>query len=191
MSLINEALKKARTAQPTGPKTATAAGPELHPVEAGAQGRHASIFTLPFISVLALMLAGIVFWAWHRAGRVDLVVRADTSAASANAAPSLDAPIAPPVTTSLPVATTPVAPAAKVDVLSSNVVTALEAPKTQLPVYRLDGIFFRPNRPSAVINGQIVYVGSRLEEAQVTAIDKESATIVTSAGQTNVLVLAN
>jgi hypothetical protein len=189
MSLINEALKKARTAQPTGSTTAVAAGPELHPVEAGARGRHGSIFTLPFAIVLALMLAGIVLWAWHRPGRVNLVVRADSSPASVNAAPSLDAPIAAPVTTPLPMTASSV-PAAQADVLSTNAVAALEAPESPAPVYRLDGVFFRPNRAGAVINGQLVYVGSRLGNARVTTIDKDSVTLVTSAGQTNVLALA-
>jgi hypothetical protein len=155
MSLINEALKRARTAQPTGPAAATAAGPALHPVETGGRGRNGSIFTLPFVVTLVVMLACVVLWAWYRAGRIELVVRANTSPAGT--------PVTMPAATSSPMATT--------------------------PAYRLEGIFFRPNRPEAVINGQTVYVGSRLDDARVMAIDHASVTIVTSAGQTNLLAL--
>ncbi len=188
MSLINEALKKARKAQPAGPATATAAGPALQPAEAGGRAHNSSIFTLPFVIALALMLAGIMLWAWSRAGKVELVVRANTDPTAVNATPYAVAPT--PVAASSPTAATPVV-AARTDIVFTNAVARLDPLKAPAPAYHLDGLFFRPNRPAAVINGQMVYVGSRLEEARVTAIDQESATIVTSSGQTNVLVLAN
>jgi hypothetical protein len=53
----------------------------------------------------------------------------------------------------------------------------------------LQGIFYRPARPSAVINAKNVFIGSRVGEFQVLAITRESVTIG-SATQTNVLSLA-
>lgn len=60
--------------------------------------------------------------------------------------------------------------------------------ETRPPPPRLQGIIFHPTRPSAVLNGRLVFVGERLGEWRVTAIDARSVTVV-AAGQTNVLEL--
>jgi hypothetical protein len=74
--------------------------------------------------------------------------------------------------------------------ISTNVVlAALEPAKPQPITYRLQSIFYRPNNPSAVINGKTLYLGSKVGEAHVLAIGKESATIVTASGQTILLEL--
>ena len=196
MSLINDALKKARKAQPAG---TTADAPDLLPVEAGAGGRGGSIFTLPFIFAVVLVLAGVMIWAWYRSGQV-MVVRGNSSATTASAAQpgELKAKVAPtvaPAKTETPVSVTTVASTpdttASADAGSTNVQLAAmtEAPKPAGPVYKLEGIFYSAKKPSAVINGDLVYVGSRVEAGQVVAIDEESATVVTSAGETNLLVL--
>ena len=54
---------------------------------------------------------------------------------------------------------------------------------------RLQAIVFNPRRPSAMIGGKTLFVGDRVGDMRVMAIDKESATL-TGAGQTNVLVLS-
>jgi len=192
MSLINDALRKARKAQPAG----NASGPDLLPVGADAGGRGGSIFTLPFIIAVVLVLAGVLIWAWYRAGSVDLVVRGNTSAATVSEATRANEPtkIVAPVKTETPstvttVASTP-AVVASADAGSTNVLTvAAEAPKSVAPVYKLEGIFYSSKKPTAVINGDLVSVGSRVEAGRVVAIDEESATVVTEAGETNLLVL--
>ena len=193
MSLINDALKKARKAQPAG---ASANAPDLLPVEAAAGGRGGSIFTLPFIIAMVLVLAGVLLWAWYRSGQV-MVVRGNSSAASQPSEPRAKvAPIVAPAKTETPTTVTTVAsiPAsdASANAGSTNVLMAaatIEAPKAAGPAYKLEGIFYSPKKPSAVINGDLVYVGSRVEAGQVVAIDEESATVVTTAGETNLLVL--
>jgi hypothetical protein len=60
-------------------------------------------------------------------------------------------------------------------------------PKPAAP--RLQGIFYRPARPSAVINGKNVFIGSRVGDFQVLAITQETVTI-SSGTETNVLTLA-
>jgi biotin carboxyl carrier protein len=208
MSLINEALKRARTA---GAGTGTADGPELQPVESDARRR--SIITLPFIIAVVLVVAGVMIWAWYRAGNVELVVRGNSSATVASPAPRVSEPmavvapaVAPTMTSAValvatPIATPPtetptmastavVAGSARADVASTNVlVAAVEAPKATELEYKLEGIFYSASRPAAVINGELVHVGSPVEDGSVVAIDSESATVVTSAGQTNLLVL--
>jgi hypothetical protein len=196
MSLVNDALKKARKAQPAGASSAD--GPDLLPVDAGAGGRGGSIFTLPFIIALMLVLAGVLIWAWYRAGKGELVVRGSTSAATVSVAPKASEPtkiVAPKVAatkmeTAIPgtmAASTP-AMVASADGGSTNVLAA-EAPKPLAVVYKLEGIFYSAKKPTAVINGDLVSVGSRVEAGRVVAIDEESATVVTETGETNLLVL--
>jgi biotin carboxyl carrier protein len=196
MSLINDALKKARKAQPAG---ANADAPDLLPVEAATGGRGGSIFTLPFIIAVVLVLAGVMLWAWYRSGQV-MVVRGNSSAANvsaasrpseprAKAAPTV-APAKSETATTVTTASTPTTDTSA-NAGSTNVLLAAttEPPKPAGPVYKLEGIFYSAKKPSAVINGDLVHVGSRVEAGQVVAIDEESATVVTSAGETNLLVL--
>ena len=44
-------------------------------------------------------------------------------------------------------------------------------------VFKLQGLYWRPNRPSAVVNGKTVFVGDPVETARVTAIDQKSVTL--------------
>jgi hypothetical protein len=190
MSLINDALKKARKAQPAG---ANADAPDLLPVEAATGGRGGSIFTLPFIIAVVLVLAGVMLWAWYRSGQV-MVVRGNSSAASqpseprAKAAPTV-APAKSETATTVTTASTPTTDTSANAGSTNVLLAATEAPKPAGPVYKLEGIFYSAKKPSAVINGDLVHVGSRVEAGQVVAIDEESATVVTSAGETNLLVL--
>jgi hypothetical protein len=55
---------------------------------------------------------------------------------------------------------------------------------------KLQAIFYRPNRPSAMISGQTVYVGERVAGWRVLAINQSSA-VLASAGSTNVLLLGS
>ena len=58
----------------------------------------------------------------------------------------------------------------------------------QTPPLRLQAIVFNPKRPSALISGKTVFVGDKVGNSRVVAIDQESATIA-GAGKTNVLTL--
>jgi hypothetical protein len=51
---------------------------------------------------------------------------------------------------------------------------------------KLQGIFYRPERPAALLNGRTVLVGGTRGEYRVVAISQQSVTVV-RAGQTNVL----
>jgi peroxiredoxin len=54
----------------------------------------------------------------------------------------------------------------------------------------LQGLLLYPRNPVAIINGQTVSVGSHVSDARVVSIDLHSVTIVTAAGRTNVLEMA-
>jgi hypothetical protein len=66
---------------------------------------------------------------------------------------------------------------------------ALTPPPQPKPApLKLQAIVFNPKRPSALISGKTVFIGDKLGEARVVAIDQDSAILV-SAGRTNVLSL--
>jgi len=202
MSLINDALRQARQAQPAN--AAAADGPALTPVEP-AQRSGGSGLVLPMIIAVVLAMAVALLWIYFRSGGDVLMVRANAHSQTPVevVAPKPQAPAPVVVPASIPAVTpTAVAPvnAAAANTNSIPVVTnepaavvpiAAEPPKSLAPVYRLQSIFFRAKNPSAVINGKTLFLGSRVGDAHVVAIDQESATIVTSAGQTNVLLLSN
>ncbi len=52
---------------------------------------------------------------------------------------------------------------------------------------RLQGISYNPTRPSAIINGNTLFVGEKVAEWTVTAISNQSVTLQDGSGQTNIL----
>ncbi len=92
--------------------------------------------------------------------------------------PAIPTNVAPP-----PAETNPPAPVAAVE---------MPQPTDLQSLFKLQGIFYRPNRPSAVINGralfngETLFVNERVGSARVIAITPDSATVVLG-GQTNVL----
>ena len=77
------------------------------------------------------------------------------------------------------VASTPEPAAAKAPVVT-------EPPQPKPVPLRLQAILYNPQRPSIIVSGKTLYVGDRIREFRVTAIDQTTATLV-AAGQTNVL----
>lgn len=68
------------------------------------------------------------------------------------------------------------------------VVVPQAEPPAPKPLYKLQGIFWRPSTPSAVVNGKTVFVGDRVETARVTAIDQNSVTLAVD-GESTALVI--
>ena len=65
---------------------------------------------------------------------------------------------------------------------------APDVAKPATPKFKLQGIFYRPANPSAVINGKVVYIGDKVEQARVLAIEKDEVSIEYQ-GQKSVLSL--
>ncbi len=233
MSLINDALRKARATQPVA--GGMAQGPALKPLSAP-RTKRTPLLTLA-LAIAVLALAGGLLWAWYRAEHGELVARANTgvnatvvsAAARTSVAPAAASPTAPvtaagttvsaapalapaTVVSHAPVimrgqiiSQTPPAAPADTEVQQPIVTTQAEiqpgpvrkaiirlnanTPKPASRTYKLEGIFYSPKGPSAVIDGDLVQVGSEVEDGKVVAIDNESATILTTSGETNVLVL--
>jgi hypothetical protein len=47
----------------------------------------------------------------------------------------------------------------------------------QFPPLQLQGIFFRPSNPSALINGRTLFIGDYIGEVKVVAIDHRSVKV--------------
>jgi len=96
--------------------------------------------------------------------------------------------VAPPSAIIEPAPPTYTAASAPIDSATNAPVATADPTPPKPPLPKLQGIFYRPERPSAVINGKTAFIGSRIGEYQILAITQESVTIG-SAIQTNVLVM--
>ena len=204
MSLINDALKRATSRQPTtipiDPEPVT----PMQPVEYKRRG-------LPWYfapAVLAIIAAGcwfIVKGVQARRQSADpaaksLLVHArepqpPAPASTTDSTPAVEtaptspasATPAPPTPINTSVSTEPAAPAPQTSATTSPPVPA-PPPEPPKPAFRLQGIFFRPANPSALVNGKSVWVGSRVDGATVKTITRDSLTIEAN-GETTVLTL--
>jgi hypothetical protein len=208
MSLINDALKRAREAQAQAPPP-PASNLEFRPVEPAQLVKHGPSLTLIATACLALILGGLLMWQWL--GKSNA-----TKPVVAKAAPAVQP--APPPTTTAPMPTPPPvsapaqapqppaipetklvasAPAPASEISTSAIpavqpgapvpVAVIEPPSKPAPP-RLQAIVFRRTRPSAMISGKTLFVGDKFGDFRVVAISEDSATLV-GGGQTNVLVL--
>lgn len=209
MSLINDALKRAQAqATPAEP-------PTLHfrPADPSQpQTARRGLGLLLPVGFSALALLGL-FLLWQRAqpsadqaepvnkpvpqeavetinpAPAPAVPKGESGRASAAALPETPpvaetASAAPALAASLdPGSVAPPSASAQTPVEATK---APEAPKP--PELKLQAIVFNPARPSAVVSGKTVFVGSRVAEWHVSAIARDSATLV-SGGTTNVLTL--
>jgi hypothetical protein len=209
MSLINDALKRAKHAQKENPPPPSALQfKAADPSQQRSPGPPV-LLIVAVVIVLAVVGAFVMIVLQKRGASPVVNARQPDEIRLQTAAPSVVTPVANPVNAPEPVLVTSqqaVPPAGAVPVSSTNngaaatlsgpvdsvtnSATADVDPTPSKPAFpRLQGIFYRPQRPSAVISGKNVFVGSRVGEFQVLAITQESVTI-SSATQTNVLSLA-
>jgi hypothetical protein len=168
MSLVNDALKRAKQAQQENP-TPT---PELafRPVEPANERQPGSplLFFGAFVGLVFVISAcGLLIWAVTHQRGADLQAEARA--------------VTEPVAEVVPVVEPVAAP-----VVTNSEPEVVEPPK---PEFKLQGIFFNPARPSAVVNDRTVYVGDRISGLQVRAITPD-AVVLTSASETNLLSLS-
>jgi len=192
MSLINDALKKAKAAQQTGPAPA-AANLQFRPVEPAAEDKGRDKLYLAFgVSVFAALTFVLVWWLAHSeesdlAGGKNLIVSARTAHPSPQLAPSEPVPSVAVLPPSVPVPTTATPTPGAIQ--STNTV-AVEPVIPKPPPLKLQAIFYNPKRPSAMINGKSLVAGDKIGEFRVLGIDQNSLTLGNSA-VTNVLSLGD
>ena len=158
MSLINDALKRARESQRPPPPGA----PPLPPVELPARGGNGWMLALALILFLAAvcLLVGVT------------LLKRPAPPVATTAAPTISTPRSPvpPVSVPAPV---------PVPVSASNIPAALPgtnpppaAPVEPLP--KVQGIVFDPVNPEAIVNGKTISVGKRVGNFQVKEILENS-----------------
>jgi hypothetical protein len=208
MSLINDALKRAKQAPPP-PTHSHSTQLHFRPVEEIKVARHGFGLMMPVAFALVALL--VLFLAWELAQQnaatrqsdsahhSELVARAASPTTTPPLAPT-PAPATPPpvVAETLPAAPhesePPTAPqpsesAAATPAIADATPPVPEPPPAPAkPALRLQSIVFDPARPSAMINGKIVSVGDKVGDYHVGAITQTSATLFNSS-QTNTLEL--
>jgi hypothetical protein len=192
MSLVNDALKRARQAQSENPPPT----PPLHfqpadPAQENAARSPLLFVGLALLLILGVGLGGLAIW-FAVQKQADLKAAARVAATSA---PEVaDAPPKPTTTQESVVAPTnppvalkpPLLDLGQRDTNTAIVAAPVEPPP---PLLKLQGIFFNPRSPSAVVSGRTVYVGDRVNGFQVQAITPRAVTLVNATG-TNVLSLS-
>ena len=190
MSLVNDALRRAKD---TAPKSAT---PAVGPMRLAENTQHSSgsAFLMAMLILVILLLAGLLLWQWFHGDGGELKVRANAVPVVSKAVSSPSADPELPVTAqtvpkATPATTTSDRAVATTDKAIATNLAAVE-PSAAAPItYKLQSVVYLPGNPSAVINGKMVFVDNSVDGARVVAIGPGTATVVTSAGQTNVLVM--
>jgi hypothetical protein len=207
MSLINDALKRAKQAQQNAPPPPVLQLRPIDPAPASSSRKIAGWLlagAVALVAITALLFVGRAF----QTGSSPQVVRAKTQPAVAEAAPR---PVAtPPAAPSVaPVAPAPVSPSAAEEAKPAQALPAApltpftetnrstEAAKAALPKapaveapppLRLQAIIFNPRHPSALISGRTVFLGDKFGDLRVTRISQTSV-LLTGPGRTNLLEL--
>jgi hypothetical protein len=218
MSLVNDALRRAKAAQqevaPPPPSQM-----QFRPVEPGQQAGPGLGMIVPVSLVVAALLALVLVWQWARGHSFPeprearavtrvavqptaspLPVAASTVPTTPAAADERSLPLRPESRTtqtggvvdtlaaieSATSASPAVAKEQEDEATNSPAIAPTPQPKPA-PL-RLQAIVFNPKRPSALISGKTVFIGDKLGDARVMAIDQDSATLV-GAGKTNILTM--
>lgn len=180
MSLINDALKRATQARAPKPDGSNPDDPMR------AAEPHSSV-GLPtyFMPVILFVVTGACFFivkGWDARRQAGTYPQPVTIQAR-------ELPTAPPKPDPIisAQATAAAEPPAPVPENRQFAVEETSAPPIE-EVFRLQGIFFRPKRPSAVVNSQTIYIGDTVGSGKVKAITRDNVTLIVN-GQDKVLTL--
>jgi hypothetical protein len=171
MSLINDALKRAAQ-KPAPIASASEAAAGMRPAEARPRA-------FPVLSLVIVLIPLIALGVWFLAKGLQMDDHLQPSPVEVVTARVSDPEV---VESPRPVLQAVVAPP------SNQPVTVVPAVAPPQPIYKLQGIYWRPVRPSAVINGKTLYIGDRVGVARVTAVDQQGVTLDVN-GETKVLLL--
>ena len=198
MSLINDALKRATQAQPAGKPT-----PEMETTMKPVPQARTVGLPVYFTPVLLFIISGAC-WFLIKGWDVRRQAIASTTTIPVQAREVEEQPDIPagegaelpipgnrqfalndrPSSSALPKTAGTAAAGAPAESASASVA----ADEAQPATFKLQGIFYRPANPSAVVNSKTVFVGDRIANAKVKAIDRQSVTLEI-AGETKVLTL--
>ena len=171
MSEINDALKRARQA------TSSAAPKPLAPLPLATNDSTSSLGWVIPAFIVVLILAAICFigWALERRPARHEIIKAETP--STVSASVKIPPAQAEAVLSAPISNPPAAIAATPPIA---VVVATVAPKV-LP--KLQGIFYSPTAPTAILDGKTIAPGDQFGEYRVHEISKEAVTLADASGK--------
>ena len=158
MSLINDALKRAKESQRDHPPSGARPLPPVESAARGGTGWILAVAAVLFLAALGLFIGPTLFG--HKASTVATAKTTKT----AESPPPPAAPVAAPVTS-----TAPVTPAAS----PPPAANPPPAAQWEQPP-RVQGIIFSATRPLAIVDGKTVNVGDRVGDFQVKQILKDS-----------------
>jgi hypothetical protein len=160
MSLINDALKRARQSQQNPPSSA---GPPLRPVEP--EDGSGLAWILPAI-IIFLIVVACFFIGLAMANRtVTKIVNAPEPGVSVTQ--PVEAVVAPEL----------------------RQMAVEEVVSNESPPLKVQGIGYDPSKPWAIINGQTVYVGDQTGGFRVKAISKYTVTLAGADGKEQIITL--
>lgn len=185
MSLVNEALKRAKEAQEKQ-AGAPMRGAPLHTAEPPPASKMWVVAVLAFVLAIGGAGGGIWYWQKHQsisAAKTEVPAKPAYQIIMGNN-PAAPAPVK--ITTIEPVAPAPAAaPAPKTEtapvaivVDNSRVAIIPPIPAPAPPVaLKLQGILYSATKPAAILNGRTVFVGDRISGMTVTAIEPDRVTV--------------
>jgi hypothetical protein len=179
MSLINDALKRARQSQQKNPP----GGPLLFPAEIKTRGGIG--WFLPTVIVALVVAAGIF---------IALALARRTPPSPVAAAPAISATqqiVSTSISTPAPASNAPLA-ASMTNAASTNkasISNSIPPPPPPPPEPKLQGIIYDPAKPWAIVSGKTVYVGDFVSEFRVKEITKNSITLQNLDGSVKILVM--
>jgi hypothetical protein len=195
MSRINDALKRARAIQADRPAVQVETAPVHRTVKVPRS--KVTWIAASIIGVLVCMTVGLLLLTKsNRRKAAALATATQTVHPSSPVLPPINARPGKTEAITTPAATPPVVEnAIPVQHPEPTSTAGLSVPATLVPAappaapaLKLQGILYRPDRPSAFINGRMVSVGDSVGGARVSVITRESATLIVN-GVTTVLRL--
>jgi hypothetical protein len=206
MSLVNDALKRAKEAQQPTPAPPISGPPFQELDTAEDSGRW---ITSPITMAVVAVIALIVVWQSLRRGDGPSRSEGDSTpvAARSNVTPEANpatvetpsskpetAPGVPPDTTNpssgASTNTTPhSATGATTELVSATQHEVVPAAPPTPPPLKLQAVIWSPKRPSGMISGSTVFVGDQIRDFKVTKITQDSVTL-SGSGEVKVLKLA-
>jgi hypothetical protein len=187
MSLINDALKRAKESQGQNPPPP--APPEktgFRPVEpAPAKGKPVLLWLIIVILLVGLG-AFFIGQSTHKetTSKIDSTVANEAPTQPAKVVEAQSTPVV--ATKALPVAAA-VSPAPAPPNPAAAVAVVATPPVAPVPL-KLQSIIFDPRAPSAMVNGKTLFVGQRINGFLLVKILRNSV-MLTGGGQTNILEL--
>lgn len=207
MSLINDALKRASKLPPPADLPPEQVSAQFRPIDYPKPSKAWLSYLLPLGVMIVMGTGGYLFLTgWDvtdglnfHGAKFRALARQSTPSEAPAAKPKPESapkliPVAPENTpasnNAVPTALTPAVPdTTPAPPRSEAIVPTIAPPAPQVTTIKLQGIFYRPGHPGAMINGKTVLVGDMISGAKIVTIRPDSVVIQIN-GQNKELTLA-